>query len=146
MQFLLPSPHLLFSERVEPPHMYPHPTPTQAHQVSAGLERPLPLRPDKAAQLGEHIPQTGCSFTDRSHSSCWGTHLKTKLLHMYGANTVLNSSLINFCISCSSLDPLARSCVTNCNCLSKLSSKLYKQRNTLTRHWKTSPCRFHQLW
>lgn len=39
----------------------------------------LPLRPDKATQLGEHNPQTGKSFRDSPHSHCWGTCKETKL-------------------------------------------------------------------
>jgi hypothetical protein len=31
---------------------------------------PLPLKPDKATQLEEHIPYTGNSFWDSPHSSC----------------------------------------------------------------------------
>jgi len=40
---------------------------------------PLPLRPDKAGQLGEYISHIDNSFRDSSCSSCWGTHMKTKL-------------------------------------------------------------------
>jgi hypothetical protein len=36
---------------------------------------PLPLRPDKTAQLGEQDPHAG----SRICSSCWGTQIKTKL-------------------------------------------------------------------
>jgi hypothetical protein len=37
------------------------------------------LRSDMAAQLGEQHPQRSNSFRDSPCSSCWGTHMKTKL-------------------------------------------------------------------
>jgi hypothetical protein len=51
-------------------------SPILAHQVSAGLGlgASLPLRSDKAAQLEEHISQTGNSFWDsHSFSGSWPT-------------------------------------------------------------------------
>jgi hypothetical protein len=44
----------------------------------------LPLRPDKAAQRGEQIPQIPNSFRDSPCcSSCWGSHMKTELYICY---------------------------------------------------------------
>jgi hypothetical protein len=75
-----------FSERMEVPlGITPLP---QAHQVSAELAHPLPLRPDKTAQLRVWEPQTGNSFRDIPFSSC-GTHMKT-----YVSGVKSNSSTI----------------------------------------------------
>ena len=45
---------------------------TLAHQVSVSLGSFFPLRPDKAAQIEEHIPCSGNSFWDSHWSSCSG--------------------------------------------------------------------------
>ena len=66
---------ITFSERVTPwvcpPTWDIKSLQTQAH--------PLPLNLPKAAQLRERDLQAGSSFRESSHSSCWGTHVKTKL-------------------------------------------------------------------
>ena len=63
-----PSPLPFFSEQVEPPGY----TSTLVLQFSPRKALPLSLRPDKAAQLEEHIPCTGNSFWDCHCSSCSG--------------------------------------------------------------------------
>jgi hypothetical protein len=44
-----------------------------------GKGNQLPLRPDKAAQLEEHIAHTGNSFWDSLLFQLFRTHMKTKL-------------------------------------------------------------------
>jgi hypothetical protein len=56
-------------ERVEAPWIFPNPR----------TALPLPLRPDKAAQLEEHIPHTGNSFRDSHLLQLFRTHMKVKL-------------------------------------------------------------------
>ena len=43
---------------------------------------PLPLRPHKAAKLGEQDTQEGSKFRGSPCTSCWGTRMKTEL-HFY---------------------------------------------------------------
>ena len=50
------------------PWVSPYPDTSSLSEV----RHPLPLRPDKAAQLVEHILHTGNRFWDSPHSSCLG--------------------------------------------------------------------------
>jgi hypothetical protein len=86
---------LLFRE-VSPPHPTPllcisHPTPWHMKSLPY-LAHPLPLRPDKAALLG-NIPQSGYSFRDSLHSSCWGAQIETELQVSYICGGGAHSSL-----------------------------------------------------
>lgn len=71
----LASPLSSTSEKGKVPNTwYP---PTLASQVTVGLN--TSLRPEKTVQLGERDPQTGNRVRVSHHSSCWKTHVKTKL-------------------------------------------------------------------
>lgn len=50
-----------------------------AHQVTAGPGSSLPLKPYKAAQLGELDPQVGKRVRDSPYSNNWEPHQKIKL-------------------------------------------------------------------
>jgi hypothetical protein len=67
---------------------------TLAHLVSARLAASSPTKARQAAQLEEHIPQTGNSFWGSPHSSCSGhIHMKTKLHNCYIREARPRSSL-----------------------------------------------------
>ena len=82
------SPHSLLSPLTQllpcPPSPFPlrkeehHPTQYQPMLAVKSLQdqvRPLPLRPDKAVQLGEQDPQAGSRVRVSPCSSCWGIKL-----------------------------------------------------------------------
>jgi hypothetical protein len=69
-------PPLLLREEEERPLGIISPWPIKSLQDKV---HPLPLRQDIAAQLGEWDPQACRRFRNSSCSSCWGTHMKTKL-------------------------------------------------------------------
>lgn len=50
-----------------------------SHQVSVGLDASSPSEAKQGSKLGEQIWQTGKSFRNSLHPSCWGTHMKTEL-------------------------------------------------------------------
>jgi hypothetical protein len=71
-----------------------------------GQAHPFPLKPDKAAHLGEHIPLTDKSSTDRSgssYSSYWRIHMKTwlyiSLIHMLKGRRSKSCMLFDWCVS-----------------------------------------------
>lgn len=73
---------LHFISQYLPPPLRPHFPSLRKGTPPPGINPTLshlPLRPDKATQLGEHNPQTGKSFRDSPHSHCWGTCKETKL-------------------------------------------------------------------
>lgn len=93
------SPFLFSSERVEAPLPVP---PTLACEVSAGLGTSSPTESDESAQLGDVLcRQVAALGTAQLQLS--GTHVKTELWICYicvGTSSVVNSSLVNVCISC----------------------------------------------
>ena len=58
--------------------------------------------PDKVAQLGESDPWTSNRFRDNHFSSCWGSHMKTKLPFCYiyagdsGSERPQGTTLVDF--------------------------------------------------
>ena len=68
----LPLPLHFFSEKAEIPHPHSGTEPPSHIKSLQDWVSPLPLRPDKTAQLGEQNPQSDNRFRDSSHSSCWG--------------------------------------------------------------------------
>jgi hypothetical protein len=76
-------PHLPASLRA-PPNMPLSPSPLGNNspwhiKLLQDWAYPLPLRPDKAAQLGKWDPQASNRVKDSPCSSCWRTHMETNL-------------------------------------------------------------------
>jgi hypothetical protein len=76
LQSLSAHPYSPFTLRVLGPPSYP---PSLAHQISAGLGISFPSEDRQGSPIGKWIVQSGCSFTESPLSSCWGTHMETKL-------------------------------------------------------------------